>query len=367
MNPERPKLLLAEFHHLGDAVLAWPFLRAVRGTWEVQVWCRPSVAEIFRMVLPREAIRTWSPPWHEESEVGSRLDQLRRLAEVAGWWRAERFSVAVSVWADPRLQLLWTLAGIPRRVGLPATLANTYAAAVPERQRQLRWARRLQKVCEVVLGQPLLTEVVERNDERRHQLDIWQELAGKLGGAFSREAPWVSADRSLPLPVAMERAKAEGKKIFLAHVGGRLPSKRWSLRAFGEVLRAFRQERPGWAIVSVSGPGEPGLELAGTGTHLLGPSRLPEVLRWIEAADFILSNDSLPAHLAYALGRPGLAVFGSGDPQWFAPGGELERVIEAPVCPYRPCLDRCRQPSLLCLESLTPGMVLLRLLAATDA
>ena len=38
----KPRLLIVELHHLGDAVLSLPFVRAAARTHEVHVLCRPA-------------------------------------------------------------------------------------------------------------------------------------------------------------------------------------------------------------------------------------------------------------------------------------------------------------------------------------
>ena len=50
----------------------------------------------------------------------------------------------------------------------------------------------------------------------------------------------------------------------------------------------------------------------------------------IKSADIVLSNDSGPMHLAAALNKPTLALFGPTNPNRFGPWGQLDRVLMAP-------------------------------------
>jgi ADP-heptose:LPS heptosyltransferase len=166
----------------------------------------------------------------------------------------------------------------------------------------------------------------------------------------------------LPLPAALAQSTTQGQRTLLVHVGGRLPSKRWPLEFHRLLLEQFLQQAPNWRALLLGGPEDDLSGWSGPGDVLPTPPSLSHLLRWLAAADLVLANDSLPAHLAAALARPCLALFGSGDPAWFTPGGDHTNAISTTICPFRPCLDQCRQPSLLCLESLTPDLVLPHLL-----
>ena len=81
------------------------------------------------------------------------------------------------------------------------------------------------------------------------------------------------------------------------------------------------------------------------------------MLSLVQTADHVLCNDSLVSHLAAALGKPVWTIFGSGNPNWFAPFGNEKRVIASDICPYRPCIDRCLYASPICLEAVSVAQV----------
>jgi heptosyltransferase-2 len=69
-----------------------------------------------------------------------------------------------------------------------------------------------------------------------------------------------------------------------------------------------------------------------------GALTLRESAAVIERASLVITNDSVALHLASALGRPIIALFGPTVPRFgFGPIGEDERVIEHPTLPCRPC------------------------------
>jgi ADP-heptose:LPS heptosyltransferase len=81
----------------------------------------------------------------------------------------------------------------------------------------------------------------------------------------------------------------------------------------------------------------------------------------LDRADAVLCHDSMPAHLAAALGKPVITIFGSGEPDWFAPWNNRDRVVQLRVCPLHPCIDRCGMDRYLCLEAVEVGDVLAQL------
>jgi heptosyltransferase-2 len=81
----------------------------------------------------------------------------------------------------------------------------------------------------------------------------------------------------------------------------------------------------------------------------------------LAGCDAVLCHDSFPAHLAAALGKPVVTIFGSGEPDWFAPFNNRQRVVQKRVCPLHPCIDRCGMPRYICLDEIQPAEVLRQL------
>ena len=58
----------------------------------------------------------------------------------------------------------------------------------------------------------------------------------------------------------------------------------------------------------------------------------------LERAALLVTNDSLPLHLASALNRPTVAIFGPTVPRFgFGPLSDASRVVEHSDMPCRPC------------------------------
>lgn len=342
----KPRLLVVELHHLGDAVMALPFLRVAREKAEVAVLCTSTVAGLLCELVP--GLQTIEV----ESGWMGRLGQGLRIR------RGFRPEVVVSAWADARVFVLGWLAGAQRRVGFPMTPESYYASGIDWRRRNLAVGRFIEAIF-AGLGVRLVSEPVPREAVLASHLSNWVSLGWKLGWEIDLETPWfdvpdVDLDGGLAEFLAVQRR--EGRRVCFLHAGGRLPTKRWPVRNFQALLETFFVEK-GIAVVVVQSEGEESPEPVGRWQMAWRTDSHAVLAAALARADFVLCNDSYPAHVAAAVGVPVAAIFGSGEPAWFAPYGNEGNVIRKPGCPFHPCIDRCRMPSVVCLESVTPSDV----------
>jgi heptosyltransferase-2 len=140
------------------------------------------------------------------------------------------------------------------------------------------------------------------------------------------------------------------------------PAKRWPETHFAAAARALQAE--GYAvwllgsakdraiaetIATESGPGT---------TVLAGRTSLEQVVDVLAAADLVVSNDSGLMHIAAALDRPQVALYGSSSPDYTPPLSRRSRIVRHPV-PCSPCFARqCPLGHFRCLRDLTPDRVL---------
>ncbi len=326
-------LLVIELHHLGDAVMALPFLRAATQRYTVSVLCTPSVAEMLEAFAPDvKAIRAAST-W------------MGRMLQAATRLRGARYEVAVSAWSDSRAHYIGWLCGARTRVGFPMSPVNYYGWSVPWRKKKLRQGNQLEKLAST-LGITLLTHPLNRASAKDSHLSNWSRIAASLDLPLSLATPWLKAEKSTP-------PSPDGSPLWVLHPGGRLPTKRWMY--FQDLLdEPFLDQR----VLIVQPPGHEAIPIPASPRHSVVAADTHQSLAAIlNAADFVLCNDSYASHLAAALGKRTFTIFGSGEPAWFAPFGNSERVIQKDACPYHPCIDRCVMPSYVCLEAVKPADV----------
>lgn len=123
--------------------------------------------------------------------------------------------------------------------------------------------------------------------------------------------------------------------------GGRASSRRWPADRWR--MLASRLADRGVRTAVFGGPGERELTAAVAagrpGVHDLGGrTDLPALAGGLAACDAVAANDTGPMHVAAALGRPLVSVWGAGDPVQTRPLGERVRLVGSPDLPCHPCV-----------------------------
>lgn len=153
------------------------------------------------------------------------------------------------------------------------------------------------------------------------------------------------------------------------------PAKRWPERHFASLAETMIAR--GWQvwlfgsdndrevaaqIIQLSG--EPA---RGYSRNLAGQTALSEAIDLLSCATAVVSNDSGLMHIAAALGRPLVALYGSTSPAFTPPLAEQVETLAIPV-DCGPCFQRqCPRGDLKCLTELSPAMVLAGLERLQDA
>jgi heptosyltransferase-2 len=157
------------------------------------------------------------------------------------------------------------------------------------------------------------------------------------------------ADLGLARPQAPLLAVAPG-----AEYG---PAKRWPSRHFAALAAAKRAQ--GWEVwlFGSAGDREAAATIPAT-VDLVGRTGLDQAVALLSLADAVVSNDSGLMHVAAALDRPQVALFGPSDPTRTGPRNPAARVLRLGL-DCSPCNKRvCPLGHHRCLEDLTPEQAL---------
>jgi heptosyltransferase-2 len=139
------------------------------------------------------------------------------------------------------------------------------------------------------------------------------------------------------------------------------PAKRWPVAYFADIAQRLHQQ--GYAVWLIgSGKDKPVAEEINILAHgqcrnLCGSTDLGDAIALLSCAQLVISNDSGLMHLAAALDRPMLALFGSSSPQFTPPLSAQAHVVKLDI-ECSPCFKRdCPLGHFNCMVQLTPDLV----------
>ena len=326
------KILVVAPSWIGDTVLAQPLFARLHERHpglELDVlaaqWSAPLLA---RMPEVRRVVD--SPFGHGEFRLGTRWRLARQLA-------AEGYDEAVILPNSLKSALIPFLAGIPRRTGYKG---------------------------ESRFG---LINNMHRLDKARHPrlVDRYAQLAAAPGSESGTPLPLPHLNSS---PEQQRRARealdlpVEGAPIVFCPGAEYGPAKRWPPRHFAALAAmAGSTEDPVWLVGSPkdAAAGDKIEKLAhGTAINLCGRTTLDQAIDLLASARHVVSNDSGLMHVAAALGRPLVAVFGSSSVDYTPPMSPHAKIVSLEL-ECSPCFKReCPLGHLRCLNDLAPEDVL---------
>jgi len=143
------------------------------------------------------------------------------------------------------------------------------------------------------------------------------------------------------------------------------PAKQWPLRHYGELARLLvAQGRQVWVLGSGKdqAAGDEIAALGGSGVHnLCGRTQLADAVDLLDAAVAAVTNDSGLMHVAAALDKPLVAIYGSSTPDHTPPlSRQAQSVYLGLEC--SPCFKRtCPLGHTRCLTEISPVNILIKL------
>jgi heptosyltransferase-2 len=164
-------------------------------------------------------------------------------------------------------------------------------------------------------------------------------------------APRLHADPE-EIEAAKRRFRVQGRYAVFCPGAEYGPAKRWPY--FGELSKRLLQVQ-----TLILGSAKDRDAAQGIlGRNLAGETTLDEAIALIAGADYIVTNDSGLMHVAAALGRPQIALFGSSSPVHTPPLSRAARVLWLRV-ECSPCFEReCPLGHFRCMREMTVEMVL---------
>lgn len=134
--------------------------------------------------------------------------------------------------------------------------------------------------------------------------------------------------KKFPLPAGRQESPLPGGPFVLACPLAGWRSKQWPPEFYGELAARLRNEL-GITLV-VDGPATAASVLAAAGEAFRHYSSLSGLIFAMRRAAAVVGGDSGPLHLAAALGKPGVAIFGPTDPGRNGPYGGSITILRSP-------------------------------------
>ncbi|GMR08837.1 MAG: lipopolysaccharide heptosyltransferase II [Gammaproteobacteria bacterium] len=177
------------------------------------------------------------------------------------------------------------------------------------------------------------------------------------------QAPSLSvSDESVEHALSRLQLHKPGDKLLVLCPGAEFgEAKRWPARYYAEVAKQSHQQ--GWQVWLFGSEKDQLVtasinQLAGNCcTDLAGKTRLAEAIDLMSLADVVISNDSGLMHVAAALNKSLVAIYGSSDPGFTPPLNPEAKILRLGL-DCSPCFKReCPLGHLNCLEGLKPDKV----------
>lgn len=305
-----PRILVVAPNWIGDALMAQPLLTRLKQSGATLDVLAPEwVAPVARR-MPEVDDVIAAPFRHGALQLSERW-RLGRALKRRGY---EAAIVLPNTWKSA---LVPFLAGIPRRVGYVG---------------ELRY---------------VLLNVRHRKSNAsmpRH----YARLAGEPATELPRPHLEVTPQE---IDAAKRRFGIEGRYLVLCPGAEYGPAKRWPY--FKELA-----ERLGASVVLLGSANDREAGSGIAGKNLIGKTSVDEAIRLIAGAAVVISNDSGLMHVAAALGRPQVALFGSSSPEHTPPASSKARVLWLHL-ECSPCYEReCPLGHFRCMKEITVEQVM---------
>ncbi len=326
------KFLIVAPSWIGDTIMAQPLfarLQAKHPGLQLDALAPRWVAPVLRRMPEINEVLD-NPFGHGQLDLGGRWRLGRQLAQSG-------YDAAYVLPNSLKSALLPAMAGIPRRVGF--TGEGRYGLIN----------------CRHTLDKAALPLMVER----------FAQLAESPGSTLQRpvDHPVLRSTAADQEKTLAELGMTRPDKLLAFCPGAEYgPAKRWPARHFAELARLLAAD--GYAIWLFGSAKDQAVAeeindaAPGLTQNLCGTTRLDQAIDLLALANLVVCNDSGLMHVAAALGRPLVALYGSSSPG-FTPPLSAQATILSRQLDCSPCFKRdCPLGHLDCLTQLTPDLVL---------
>jgi lipopolysaccharide heptosyltransferase II len=183
---------------------------------------------------------------------------------------------------------------------------------------------------------------VRRASFHTHAIDWYLAVLPPLGVPVHHHFQWLPERPQVARAVKSKWPIGNARWIAI-QPGARWLHKRWPVEFFAELVQLLarkfsdahfavlggEEDKPLGEIISRAGPDRC--------FNLCGQTSLLETIEWLRLCEMMITNDTGPMHVAAALGKPLIALFGPTEPRRTGPYRQLNNVLRIEL-PCSPCL-----------------------------
>lgn len=293
------KLLAINFGGLGDEVLFLPTLKSIklaRPSWKITLLTEPrgrAIKQLSKVI--------------DENIVFDIKKQLKPqdYFDLILLLRAGNYDIVLSSGASSRVSVLLFLSGIPKRIGYDSGSLARMLLTNPVPLKRDQYAAWMYHDLIKGLGIDLAASPPE--------IDLEQENLSKMQTFLKNERAGRNAPIILIHPGMSKLALSKGI------------IKTWSSKNWGELIQKLKLE--GFDVILCGGPDDSDTisnitknltDLPASKGKLINvfgkTSSIQDLAALMQLSDLIVCVDSAPMHMAIALSRPIVALFGPTDP-----------------------------------------------------
>ncbi|MCX7974709.1 MAG: glycosyltransferase family 9 protein, partial [Candidatus Aminicenantes bacterium] len=329
--PDINRILLLRLRRMGDIILTTPALRALRASWPKAYLCYVVESPYARLIEGNGLV--------DEVIILRPRSGLPELIKNIHKLRSHKFEVVIDFHGGPRSALLALTCGSRLRIGYHTKFRGwIYHYRVPRHS----------------ASGPIHSVV--------NHLNLIKTLNPKIEENFSLLVPPIRPEEKRKVDTFWQESGLTSRRVVAVHISAGNSFRDWgkkNLVTFLKKLISLKEPKPLLigSVKDIAREKEIQRSLDQPVPSLVGQTNLGELMAALAKVDLFVGPDSGPMHLASALNKPIVALFGPTLPANFAPWKAKAVILEKPMT-CRPCRQRsCPEKNFPCIQSISPEAV----------
>lgn len=289
------KILVIRLDHIGDMVLSTPVYKELKKAYpkaEICVLCNPGTKQMIENNPNVDKIYEFYSPWFSKKEYKGKesYDRIKKIL------KNENFDLVIELHADPRNILL-------------ASSLNSYSVGYGVRGFGF-----------------LLNKVAKYKNQIEHISQRDLDIIKQIGVNASKPKLEVFPNKESESRVSSWLSKNSIKSYVLMHPFTRRPEKNWSVKKWVELCDKMDE------TILFSGSKDDITEInkiisisKNKNLHnVAGKFSLKDAISLVKQSKFIVTADTLTVHIASALNKPQVSLYGPTSAKVWGPLGKSE-------------------------------------------